>query len=257
MTPQNSSVPAQSRTRAPSPGNGPRNVWLWTILGLGYTILQLVNPGPREGVSKLWFLDPLLEVGFVVGLLLTSRYVVMTNARFQGWVVGSAYVVLSWLVGMAYELSLSEGTDSFGGFHERTTQSFLLAQGFYLPFAMLGLFLIRSYRYTFRELFLAAGAASVYEAMLIGVPGFLASPLFFLLPLAAGYYVLVYGMFLAWPLLVIDEGMLWSPKGREIGFRRKVLLGIGLGGVCWLLQGMWSELLLSTAIPGMSSANDS
>jgi hypothetical protein len=248
--PENSSAPAQSRRRDWSLGRGLGNVWLWTILGFGFMALQFVNPGSREGVSKLWFFDPLLEIGFIVGLILNSRRVVAANSGSKDGFAGLVYVALSWLVAMAYELSLSEGVGSFGGFHERTIPSFLLAQGYYLPFAILGLFLIRRYRYTFQELFLAAGAASVYEAMQIGVPGFLASPLFFLLPLVIGYYVLVYGMFLAWPLIVIDERTLWSPKGREIGFGRKVLLGIGLGGVCWLLQGMWS-LLLSMAIPGM------
>jgi len=74
------------------------------------------------------------------------------------------------------------------------------------------------------------------------------SPLFFLFPFVLGYYVLIYGIILSFPLLFIDEQALWSEAtpgptsiwvlillGILAGFAASLIFGFGGGLVGWAL----------------------
>ena len=164
-----------------------------------------------------------------------------------------AFVFLAWLMGMLYELSLSERGSLFGGLADTAGASFTLAQSGICCFALIGLFLVKRYHYGFRELFFASAAAAVVEIAVMGVlPGVIASPLFIVSPLVLAYYGTVYGMLLAWPLLLIDERSLWADPARQISTRRKLVYGALAGGVCLFCFGAWAALLELIA-PGFVS----
>jgi len=130
-----------------------------------------------KGASALWFLDPILQVGFLVALWANGR----RGLRRRRWgsrePAPAVYVLPSWAVGMAYELSLSSGDGGFGGLHPTTAVSFLLGQGFYLPLAAFACLSIRRFRLMFTEVFIAGAAVSVLPLFgLRDAPG-MATPL--------------------------------------------------------------------------------
>jgi len=128
--------------------------------------------------------------------------------------------------------------------------SFIIAQFAYLPLILFSLLLVRRRHLGFNDAFFFGGAASfaeslVFRPMLLLV---IISPLFFLAPLVLGYYVLIYGIFLSFPLLIIDERDLWSktaPKPLSIwktvlfgllaGFAAALIFGLGGGAFGWML----------------------
>lgn len=214
------------------------SVKLWALLALLFSGV-LAGVGDRSG-SPLWFLDPLLVGGFLIGVWRGRPW----RTRLAGRRAAVAFVVLAWLTGMLYELTLSDQGSTFGGLADRTGLSFALAQAWYLPFALIGLFLVRRYRYDFREVFFAGAAASALEVVVAGLlPGVVASPLFVLSPLVLAYYGTVYGMLLAWPLLLVDERSLWAPSARQISPRRKIAYGAAAGLACWLCFAGWAAVL--------------
>ena len=160
------------------------NVRLWVILALAFSLLlHFAADSAAEAASSLWFLDPLLLVTFLLGLGQRPWL-----RRSGGWSTAVLFIGLSWLTGMLYELSLRTGPTGFGGMHPQTVPSFLMAQGFYVPLALLSYFLIRRYRYTFKEAFFAFSLVALYEMVTMGwLFAALFSPLFFLTPLLIAY----------------------------------------------------------------------
>jgi hypothetical protein len=214
---------------------------LWIILALTFSILMQLG-GTPAWKSPLWFLDVLLLLSLLIGFWLKERFS-WQFVKLSDTQAPAVFIVFSWLVGMLYELTLSESPGNIGGFHDTTRQSFILAQGFYIPFAVLSYFLIRKFHYRFRDVFLSAGLVSLYEALQYGVPGTFFSPLFFLTPLVLAYYVVVYAQMLTLPLIVVDETLLWHGDKPRLPWWRKVLYGLVLGLTCWLIAGVWGELM--------------
>ncbi len=214
---------------------------LWIILALCFSVLRQLS-GTPEWKSPFWFLDILLLLCLLVGLWLKERFN-WQSIKLSRRQAAAVFIILSWFISMLYELTLSESPGNIGGFHHKTRQSFILAQGFYIPFVLLSYFLIRKYHFSFRDVFLIAGLVSLYEALQFGVPGTLFSPLFFLSPLVLAYYVVVYAQFLTLPLLVVDETLLWQGDKPRLPWWRKVFYGFALGITCWFIAGLWTTVM--------------
>lgn len=223
-------------------GRGLGDVRLWALLASLFSLSSLGGPYPPPDASALWFLELVVVQGFLIGLLLRFR---RGKARAM-LPVGRAtalFIVLSWLTGMLYELSLSSSAGNFGGMHPDTATSFTIAQAFYIPYAVLGWWLVRRYRYTFRELFFAAGLVSVYEMSQNALPAFASAPL--LAPILIAYYFTVYALILCMPLLFFDERSLWSDSGVTISTARKLFYGVLLGIASFSLFVLWGGLILA------------
>ncbi len=218
---------------------------LWIILALSFSfLLRLASSITNEAVewtSPVWFLDPLLMLSLLIGHWFKERFH-WQPVKLSRKYAAPIFIVLVWLVGMLYELTLSEPPGNIGGFHPKTIPSFILAQGFYIPFAVLSYVLIRKFYFSFRDVFFMAGLVCLYEALQYGIPGTLFSPLFFMTPLVLAYYVVVYAQMLTWPLLVVDETLLWHGDKLQLPWWRKVLYSLILGLTCWLIAGLWGEL---------------
>ncbi len=223
-----------------SPPATPRWLWLVVGLGLGYGALAwLTERG--AGASRLWWLDPLLLVGFAAGLWW----------RRNGWQgggrrgAGLLFITLAWLTGMLYELSLRTGATGFGGMHPDTAASFLLAQGYYVPYAVGGWWLARRYGYTLPQLFLTGALAALYEMAVAGAPRMLAAPdLWLLTPLVIGYYLTVYGLILTMPLLFIDPRDLWAATPRPLTTWGVAWRAVAFGLLCWVVFVGWSFVVM-------------
>ncbi len=208
------------------------------LLGAGYSALGLIS-GEHEDSSVLWFIEPLLVLGFVV--LLWRRDRKPTLGRPEGRQGAFFFIAGSWLTGMLFELSLRTGATGFGGMHPDTGMSFLLAQGFYVPFAAGGWWLARRFGYGLEDVFWTGALSSLYEMLTLGATALGGDPaLLPLAPLLIGYYLMVYGLILAMPLLFIDERRLWRESPRPISWRGKLLWGVGLGMLCWVCFVGWA-----------------
>lgn len=215
-------------------------MWLIILLSLAYSLLSLFTDA-RAGASRLWFLDPILLVVLALGFLLWKR---LPRKRLSPRAGAIAYIGGVWLTSMLYELSLRTGETGFGGMHPETGTSFLLAQGFYVPLAIGGWWLARRYAYSFQDVFWTGALTSLYEMITVGGAAMNASPeLWLVAPLLAGYYLTVYGVFLAMPLLFIDERTLWRDWPRLIPAWRKVIWGVLLGLFCWATFVGWAALV--------------
>jgi len=126
---------------------------------------------------------------------------------------------------MVYELSLSPTVGSFSAHHAKPIPSFIIIFGFYLALALFNLFLIHRYRYTLKELYFSAGAASLTEGVVFNgvLTAVLLSPTFFLAPLTFAYYMLVYGVIFCMPFIFMREELLWSRVETTISFWRKMI----------------------------------
>mgnify|MGYP003617633976 CR=1 FL=1 len=226
-----------------SPGRWSRAAWLVVLLGAGYSFLAALLRQPGDA-SRLWFLDPALMAVFVAGLIVRQRRAgpgrPVSSSRRR---VALLFVGGSWLTGMLYELSLRTGASGFGGMHPDTTTSFLLAQGYYVPYAVGGWLLARRYGYSAETVFWTGALSSLYELITIGVPAVAGHlSLWLLAPLLGGYYLTVYGYILALPLLFMDESHLWAAAPRPLSRTRRALLGVALGLACWAVFVAWAAL---------------
>lgn len=220
-----------------------RGLGLVVLLGAAFEALN-VGLGGRDDSSGVWFLAPLLMAVFVAGLWRRGRGHAPPFAPAGRGRAALLFIGGSWLTGMIYELALRTGPTGFGGMAPDTATSFLLAQGFYVPFAAGGWWLARRYGYTFSDVFWTGALSCLYEALTAGASAVAAQPaLLPLAPLMAGYYLTVYGYILALPLLFIDERAVWAATPRSISTRRKVAYGVALGLVCWAAFVGWAALV--------------
>ena len=220
-----------------------RGLWLVVLLGAAFEALNALL-GDGDDSSVLWFLAPLLMAVFVVGLWRRGRGHTPLLAPAGRLSPALLFIGGSWLTGMLYELALRTGPTGFGGMAPDTAASFLLAQGFYVPFAVGGWWLARRYGYTFTDVFWAGALSCLYEALTAGATAVAAQPaLLPLAPLMAGYYLTVYGYILAMPLLFMDERRVWATAIRPISTWRKIVSGVALGLVCWVVFLGWAALL--------------
>lgn len=221
-----------------------RGLWLVVLLGAAYEALN-VWLGDGEDSSILWFLAPLLMAVFVAGLWRRGRGHASPLAPRSRLRPTLLFIGGSWLTGMLYELALRTGPTGFGGMAPGTATSFLLAQGYYVPFAVGGWWLARRYGYTFTDVFWMGALSCLYEALTAGATAVAAQPALLLLaPLMGGYYLTVYGYILAMPLLFMDERRVWAASPRPISTRRKVAYGVALGLGCWVTFVGWAALVM-------------
>lgn len=220
-----------------------RTARIVVLLGAGYAALTAAL-GDRSTSSVLWPLDALLMLLFAGGLWWRGRHGRPPRLALSGRGAALAFLLGSWLTGMLYELSLRTGVAGFGGMHPDTATSFLLAQGFYVPFAVGGWLLARRYGYSAENVFWAGALSCLYELLTVGVVTLIRQPnLLPLAPLLGGYYLTVYGYILALPLLFVDERGLWGPAPRPISRGRKALYGLLLGAACWVAFLCWAWLV--------------
>lgn len=236
------------------------NLKVWMLFGLVVLGLTLAFfEDKQKAVSSLWFLEPFLYLLFIVGLWFRKRFNFPKRFYLSSKLGFLVYIFLSWAAGMVFELSLTTGgTGGFGGFHPDTKLSFAMAQGFYIPFAILGAFLIKRYHFTIKDMYFVGGMASIYEIIVLGGAALL-SPLFFLAPLVVVYYFLVYGTLLALPLVVVNEELLWSPAtsfdSSKMSMFRKMFYGLVIGIISWVSQGVWTQALeLILQVEGLEEA---
>jgi hypothetical protein len=219
-------------------GRGIWNVWWWIALGIVFKVLNIGND--VEPKSPYWFAEIILLILMVGGLWATARFSWRQRLPLSRKTAPLVYVFLVWLFGMMYELSLTVTGEGIGGVHPQTIPSFILAQGDYIPIALVSYAVIRQTRATFQEVFFFAGGKSLTEGLIFtGVlTAVLLSPLFWLSPLVLSYYTLAYSSFIALPLLFVDETLLWQPGERTV--KRTIPFFWALGfGLALLIRLFW------------------
>ena len=215
---------------------------VWIVLSLIFIAMMRIAFPDAEGTTVLWFLDPLMSVIFLAVMWGNRRFQWKDRIRLSRPQAAVAFIAFSWLIGMLTELTLSKSPGSFGGLHEKTIPSFILAQGFYIPLAVLGFWVVRRYHLSFYELFFVAGMTSIYEAVVIGLPVLL-SPMFIAAPIVIAYYFVLYSRLLSMGLLFIDEKLLWDHVERPISFKRKLGYGVLISIVCWTIFVAWGTAM--------------
>jgi len=194
-------------------GHGMWNIKIWIGLGFLFPILTAlnINQAPKF-VSPYWYMEIVLYGLMLAGLWANWKHDLRKKIRISRQWAPVAYIFLVWLFGMMYEASLTLTGEGIGGVHRYTIPSFILAQGDYIPIAIVSCLVIRNARISFREVFFFAGGKSLTEALIFtgALTAVIASPLFFLAPIVLAYYTLVYSSFIALPLLFINEEMLWK-----------------------------------------------
>lgn len=225
-------------------------LWLVVVLALAFSVLQKTSLETESPAHPFWFLD-LLLLGLFAGGLLVRHFGLLSLPR---WVESEKapiiYVLLTWLVGMVYELSLRTGETGFGGMHPDTLTSFVMAQGFYIPFALGTLWVIRRRWLALPAVFWLGATVSWYEVMTTGIPGIFARPENFVLaPLVIGYYLGIYGILAALPLVFMDVEALWGESDRPYGWGTLIGHGFLLGLIAWAIFALWS-LLVRFALTG-------
>jgi len=198
-----------------------RNLWnvrVWIGLGLVFVLLSgLAGSGPR---SPLWFMELVLYGLMIAGLAANERYGLRKRIPLSRTWASASYILLVWLFGMMFEMSLTATGEGVGGVHQETIPSFILAQGDYIPIALVSYLVIRWFRTSFSETYFFAAGKSLTEGLLFtGVlSATILSPAFLLAPVVLAYYTLAYASFIATPLLFIDEELLWrkgAPRRRH------------------------------------------
>ena len=195
-------------------GRGIWSVKVW--IGLGLIFLILNSTGNSEVRSPYWFSELILYGLMLTGLWANRKYDLRKRLAIPRQLAPAAYIFLVWLFGMMFEASLTVTGEGIGGLHPKTVPSFILAQGDYIPIAVISYLVIRKFRLSFREVFFFSGGKSLTEGLIFtGVlTTVIVSPLFFLAPVVVAYYTLAYSSFIALPLLFIDEEALWRDPQR-------------------------------------------
>jgi hypothetical protein len=199
----------QSR-QSRSYGRGIWNVWIWVGVGLLFVALNFgTTPDPR---SPYWSSEIVLYALMLAGMWANAKHDLRKKVRIPRSLAPLAYVFLVWLFGMLFEVSLTVTGEGIGGLHAETLPSFILAQGDYIPIALISYIVIRKTQASFHSVFFFAGGKSLTEGLIFtGVlTSVLLSPMFWLSPLVIAYYTMAYSSFIALPLLFIDEELLWK-----------------------------------------------
>lgn len=209
----------------------------WIASALAMSLL--LGWGGEDASALAWLNPPMLA------LVLVLRWHDARRGPWRwappGWAAGPLVVAIGWAAAMAYELMLAAGGDGYGGMHADTGPSFVIAQGYYVPAAVITWWMVRRHGLDTRRAFFFAGAMAWYEALVVGVVS-LISPLFVLAPALAAYYVTTYALFGMAGLLVVDPPRVAGPAPRPIGMRRLLALGALAGAACWALFLGWSYL---------------
>lgn len=222
-------------------GRGLWNIWFWILGGLAFWALSLAtSSGPK---TPFWPGELGLYALMVGGMWAATRgHPISQIIRIPRAVAPFAYVFLVWLFGMIFELTLTVNGQGVGGLHVSTLPSFILAQGDYIPIALVSYFVIRRTHATFKEMFFFAGGKSMTEGIIFSgvLVAQIASPLFFLTPLTLVYFTLAYASFVAAPLMLVDAELLWDtsrqPKPRSVLFF--AALGFALAIVIRIFWGL-------------------
>ncbi len=133
-------------------GRGLWNIWFWILGGLAFWVLSLATAsGPR---SPYWPADLGLVALMLGGMWAATRgHPLSQFIRLPRAVAPFAYVFLVWLFGMIFELTLTVTGEGVGGLHPSSVPSFILAQGDYIPIALVSYFVIRRTHASFKEAF--------------------------------------------------------------------------------------------------------
>lgn len=218
-----------SDTQTVTDANTTESLWgrgLWDVriwFGLGLTFLVLNNlDSAEEPASPYWFAEWILYSLMVGGLWANHKSRLRKRIPIPRRVAPGLYIFLVWLFGMVFETGLTVTGLGIGGVHPETIPSFILAQGDYVPIAVVSYFVISRTHASFREVFFFAGGKSLTEGLIFtGVlSAVLFSPLFWLSPIVLAYYAIAYSSFIALPLLFIDEQLLW--KGSQQPARHSI-----------------------------------
>lgn len=191
-------------------GRGIWNVWIWMASGFVFVALNFGNN--PEHKSPYWFSELVLYGFMIAGMWGNARYDLRKKFRIPRGLAPVAYIFLVWLFGMLFEVSLTVTGQGVGGLHAQTLPSFILAQGDYIPIALVSYFIIRKTQASFRQIFFFAGGKSLTEGLIFTgmLTSVIISPMFWLSPLVVAYYTMAYSSFIALPLLFIDEELLWK-----------------------------------------------
>lgn len=193
-----------------------------------------------DDASPVAWLHPLV---FVAALIIRSRDRRRDPKRWQlaGWRGAGLMIAISWIVGMVIELTITTDGDGFGGLHPDTGPSFILAQGYYVPAAVLTWAAVRRYGLDARRAFFFAGTMAWWEAVTVGAAA-LISPFFVLAPLLLAYYVSTYALCGMAGLLVVDAAGLAGRRPRSISDRRLLCYGAFAGAGAWATFMGWAVL---------------
>lgn len=219
------------------------NVKVWFIVGLfGYLLLRL-RADKNEPISPLWFIEPILYVFLVFKIFFNKNiYVVPKTLQKHPLLL---YIVMAFMSGMLFEMGLSINQGSIGGLYPKTIPSFIVAQGFYWPFAIFSLFLIRRYNFKFSDLYFVALGASLTEGIIFNkiLPAIFLSPEFYLTPVVLAYYGTAYALILGLPFVFFDEKLLWGKDVRQASLLRKFIYGFIMAFVSYAIFYGWYILM--------------
>lgn len=221
------------------------NIKVWFIAGLfGYLIMRIGGSKTNESISPLWFIEPILYI-FLGYKIFFNRTLKIIPLNFSPKYILLLYIIISFISGMFYELGLSLSQGSIGGLYPKTIPSFIVAQGFYWPFAIFSLLLIRRYNFKFSDLYFAALGASLTEGIVFNqvLPTMLLSPMFYLIPVIVAYYAAAYGVILGLPFVFIDEKLLWGKDIRQISLFRKFIYGFIMAFIAYAIFYGWYILM--------------
>jgi hypothetical protein len=217
----------------------------WIAAGLLFAVLLL---GDRSAPWSPYWASELVLYGLLLGgMWVNHRYGLKKKLPIPRRIAPLAYVFLVWLFGMLFEISLTVTGEGVGGLHAQTLPSFILAQGDYIPIGVISYLVIRRTQASFRDVFFFAGGKSLTEGLIFSgaLTSLVLSPSFWLAPLTLAYYTLAYASFIALPLLIVDERLLW--KGPERAERHSILffwilgffLALGIRLFWGLIYGPW------------------
>ena len=191
-----------------------------------------------DEASSLAWLNPLL---FVAALAVRHPDARRGARRWRigGWRGAVATVAIGWVVGMIVELTIAAGGDGYGGMHPDTGPSFVLAQGYYIPMALLTWAAVRRYGLDTRRAFFFAGAMAWWEVLTVGLTAII-SPFFVLAPALIAYYFSTYALCGMAGTLVVDPGGLARPAPVAISTRRLLVHGVIAGAAAWAVFMLWA-----------------
>jgi hypothetical protein len=204
----------------------------------GALLMNLLLGWNGEDASSLAWLNPLLFVAALIVRTLDAR---RGERRWHltGWRGALVVMVIGWTVGMMVELTLAAGGDGLGGMHPDTGPSFILAQGYYIPLAVVTWAVVRRYGLDTRRAFFFAGVLAWWEALTVGVVA-LISPFFVLAPLLIAYYFSTYALCGMAGLLAVDPGGPATVPPHSITTRRLAVYGVIAGAATWAVFMLWA-----------------